>query len=734
MTLCLLLSWHRSFMSFLPSPQLAPYIGQAYSKSCLYTLTIMTLDLSSTLALFVLIALSAAVYFFAKRFKVQYTVLLVVVGILLVPITNLPYLNPIFGFLGDMALTPELLFYIFLPILIFESAFNIHIRKMLDSSWTIMLLAVVGVFISTAVVAALLYFALPLIGVQLPLPIALLFGAVISSTDPVAVLALFKEFGVPKRLTMIFEGESLMNDGMAMALFLVLLGVATDGFHGFETVWHGGVELFLMVVLGILFGLAVATIFSRFLRLTKTNEFVTVTLLLISAHIVFILTEAINHAGYIHISSIIATTVAALFLGNYSRQLLEPRVEEYLGKLIEHMAFVVNSLVFIMAGLLFASSGIDIRELWLPILITVVVVAFARAVSTYSVVVPLNTLKLEAPVPSAWQKLLAWGSIRGALSIIIVTLIPADFIPEGWTYTHSPRDLLLALTIGCILATLFIKVPLMKPLVKRYHIDDPEPLDQAHEVDLGLYYLMTERSRLVMHKLKGFVTAEDFEQLKHQVKSKITHLERERFELVQKRGRKLFDQSLHLAMIHVEKTTLKRLYINNEVSERTYRKIYSKLTLQTEKIEYAQQDEIDPSLYTDRKDIFDRMMNFTQSVFERRKREDKLEEKLEYYRAQMIMARKAVQAISEMQNEHSSPVFIEDSFEAVVGRYERYREQAGQKVDQLVAAHTEELAPYLAELAQRSLTSSGKRALAYLEYNGLIDEHAERVIVAKYNS
>src|SRR5690606_27334661 len=100
-----------------------------------------------------------------------------------------------------------------------------------------------------------------------------LFGAVISVTDPVAVLALFKELGVPKRLTIIFEGESLMNDGTGVALFLVLLGVATSGFHGFETVLHGGLEFILMVVLGALFGLTVAVAVSRVLRLTKSNEF-----------------------------------------------------------------------------------------------------------------------------------------------------------------------------------------------------------------------------------------------------------------------------------------------------------------------------------------------------------------------------------------------------------------------------------------------------------------------------
>ena len=97
----------------------------------------------------------------------------------------------------------------------------------------------------------------------------------------------------------------------------------------------------------------------------------TVTLLLVSAHLVFILTELINESHIIHVSSIIAATVSSLFLGNYSRNTLSPKVDHYLDKVIEHIAFVANSLVFLMAGLLFASSGVDFMELWLPILATV---------------------------------------------------------------------------------------------------------------------------------------------------------------------------------------------------------------------------------------------------------------------------------------------------------------------------------------------------------------------------
>ena len=237
---------------------------------------------------------------------------------------------------------------------------------MVDSFWTIASLAIGGLLISTLLIANALYFLLPLVGITIPFVVLLLFGAIISSTDPVAVLALFKEFGAPKRLSMIFEGESLFNDGTAVALFLVVLAVIEHGFNGSETVL-GGIGMFVeMVLAGIIFGLAMAAMFSRALRFVKTNEFVAATLLLISAHLVFITSELINEHGLfgvnLHISSIIATTVAALFLGNYSRHILSPAADEYLIKVTEHFAFMANSLVFLLAGLLFASSGIDVRN------------------------------------------------------------------------------------------------------------------------------------------------------------------------------------------------------------------------------------------------------------------------------------------------------------------------------------------------------------------------------------
>lgn len=695
------------------------------------------LEIESVLSLFTLLALSSGVYFAAKRLKVPYTVLLVLVGLLIVPIVHIPVLKDIFGFLGELTLTPELLFFIFLPILIFESAFNMNVRRMVDNIWAISLLAVVGLLLSTFAIAGLLFFALPYVGMPIPFIVALLFGAIISSTDPVAVLALFKEFGAPKRLTMIFEGESLFNDGTAVALFLIILAIIEQGFSGSSTVIEGVLMFAGMVIFGIIFGLLMATLFSRALRFTKSNEFVTVTLLLISAHIVFIVSEVINEKGLfgldIHISSIIATTIAALFLGNYSRHTLSPKTDEYLGKVTEHIAFMANSLVFLLAGLLFASSKIDVRSLILPILLTIVVVAAVRAVTVFAVIIPLNALKVEEKISRPWQLLLAWGSLRGALAIIIVLLIPETTTVPGWTLDYSVRDLLLALTVGCILATLFVKAPLIGTIVRKLKINQPEPIIEAYEADLGVYYLLTAESRFDTHKTRGFVRESEYTELKKDMKAKLDRAFDQRNNLIKSHGKKIFEQSLHLTAIQVEEFTLKQLYANEEVSESIFRKVKGKLNLQKEKIEYAQEDTIDPSKYIDRKDVFDRLVNALQTIYDR-KRSGKLlpEEQLQYYRAQMIISRKVTKVLNDMQHEHPRPVFIPEVFDKVLQRYEAYRVQCSERVDSLLVAHNDELSPYLASLATRSLNASGVRALGYLNSRGILSEDVEHDIEQKF--
>ncbi len=684
------------------------------------------LSITSALALFTLLVIASAVFFVSKRLRVPYTVMLVLAGLLLVPIVQLPYLAPVFGFLDDLVLTPELLFYIFLPVLLFETAFNMNIRKLIENAWSISLLAVVGLLLSTLLIAGALYVLLPLIGLTVPFIILLLFGSIISSTDPVAVLALFKEYGAPKRLTMIFEGESLFNDGTAVALFLVILAVAEKGFHGTPTIIEGVSTFVLMVVAGSMLGIILATVFTRALRYTRSNEFVAVTLLIVSAHIVFILSELINQRGlfglHIHVSPIIATTVAALFLGNYARHILSPRSEEYISKSIEHLAFVANSLVFLLAGILFASSRINLSELWLPILLTIFVVAFARIISVYAVIVPLNKLRLEAPIPSSWTKLLAWGSLRGALAIIVVLLIPPDFEPAGWMHAYSPQQFLLAITIGCILTTLFIKALTIGYLIRRLHIDQPAPLDVARSLDLGMYYLMTERERIRLQKDRGFIRKDQHRRLTKQLDTEIDRINSARAELTDQHGTAVFEQSLRLMGINIEERYLKDLYINEEISEAVYRKIKGKLNLQREKIEHAEHDTIDPSIYSDRKDVFDVLIGRIQTIFDWQGSSQSTTEQYRYYRAQAIIARKAVKTLNWMQQQYEATVFMSDVHQKVVLTYIDYQNAATKKMEVLILKHGKELQGASDELAQHALHAAGNKALEFLEDRGIADE------------
>ena len=179
----------------------------------------------SALSLLSLMLISIGAFVFSKKTNFPYTVLLVILGLLLVPVSH----TELFGFIDDFKLTPDVLFYVFLPILLFESAYNINYKELLRNWKSIGSLAVVCLLISAVLIGGALYFIFPFFGLEIPFIVCLLFGSLISATDPVAVLSIFKSVGAPRRLTLIFEGESIFNDGTALALFLVILGILLEG-------------------------------------------------------------------------------------------------------------------------------------------------------------------------------------------------------------------------------------------------------------------------------------------------------------------------------------------------------------------------------------------------------------------------------------------------------------------------------------------------------------------------
>lgn len=645
------------------------------------------LTANATLAIFTMLGLSSLAIFWAKRVKLPHTVFLVVVGLLLGALAQIPA----FHFFTEFSLTPELLFFLLLPTLIFESAYNINVRRMVEDTPIILILSIIGLVVSTAVVGGALYFLFAFLGFTVPLVYTLLFGALISATDPVAVLALFKEFGAPRRLSLIFEGESLFNDATGVALFLVILAVATGGFHGAETVTEGLITFTSMMVGGVLFGVLIGGIFAKLVGIARENEVASITLTVVLAHVTFILAEILSHhltfGGYhFMLSPIIATTVSALLMGNYGRSKIHPSADEFVEKLWGQLAFFANSLIFILIGVLFVNVPMLDSSMLLVVGLTILIVAIARAISIYPIVGLFNAASTaEKKIPMAWQHLLSWGSLRGALAVTMVLLIPDDLSFPGWDITTSPKELLLAMTVGCIFATLFIKATTIQSFMRRLKLDAPTDIEKVEAQEARALIHHEVQERIKMYEERGYINSEVAKSLgsNHQAR-----YEEACAELATPNTQALALRVLRMYAIGIEKKHLKELYHHNEVSEAVYRRLTGKLQLQLEAVE-AGNLESNMSIHTDGKDIFETMASALRKILKPETEEIRIDNLYMYYRAQTIISRKVLKELESVDKTSAEHIFNAAALNHVLDLYTTFRSQSEKKMNELAAAHPE---------------------------------------------
>jgi CPA1 family monovalent cation:H+ antiporter len=670
---------------------------------------------------FLTLGLSSLAVFWARRFRLPHTVFLVLIGILLGLLSFIPE----FHFIREFTLTPELLFFILLPTLIFESAYNISARRLTEDFPMVMVLAVVSLLVSTVIVATALFFVLEWIGLGVPFIIALLFGALISATDPVAVLALFKEYGAPRRLSLIFEGESLFNDATAVALFLILLEVAVTGYEGFPTLSAGIVAFTTMIVGGIVYGAVVGWGFSYLVGKTRENEVASITLTLVLAHITFITAEMLSHhlhiGGYeTPLSPIIATTIAALVMGNYGRAKIHPKAEPFVETLWGQFAFMANSIIFILIGVVFATIPGSADGLLVATLAAVVIVAIARAFSIYPVVGLANVFShTERKLPLSWQHLLAWGSLRGALAITMVLLIPADFTVPGWNLEMSPRDFLLALTAGCIFATLFLKATSIGALMRRLKLDALTPIEEVEyqEARALLHHEVAER--LARYQERGYIDGPIAEKLiavhTNAYQAACTSVATQGGEA----AAALTLRVLRMYAIGIEQLHLSDLYHHHEVNESVFRRLSGKLRLQLEAVEHGNLAP-NESVHTDEKDVFERCFDWITSHFVRDTHDSNVANRYMYYRAQTILSRKVLKELSSLTGEDARNIFTPTALAHVTDVYERFMRQSDKKMRELAAAHGEVINPLSEELARCGVQKVTHDVLEHIREQSLI--------------
>ena len=377
-----------------------------------------------------LVLVAALVAGLARKLHLPYTVGLVLTGIILAASQLAP----------PTPLTKQLIFSVFLPPLVFEAAFNIPWRDLRRDMVVILTLATAGVLLSAGLTAAGMHFAA---GWQWTT--ALLFGVLIAATDPVSVIATFKEIAVQERLRVLVEAESLFNDGTAAVAF----GIALAAVQGGAITGAGIAASFALTVLGGIFcGLLVAG--AVLLVAGHTDDhLLEVTLTTVAAYGSFLLAE------HFHLSGVLASLSAGLMIGNIgSLGAFSDKGREAVETVWEFIAFLVNSIIFLLIGLRLTHE--NFRALWFPALVAIIVVILGRALAVY----PCCALFARSSRRVAWghQHVLVWGGLRGALALALALGLPPN-LPQ--------RQAITTAAFAVVTFSVVVQGITMKPLLRK---------------------------------------------------------------------------------------------------------------------------------------------------------------------------------------------------------------------------------------------------------------------------
>jgi len=403
---------------------------------------------SPELRLVVLFSVATAVAIATRRLAIPYTVALVLAGLALGATRIVPGAH----------LTKELLYAVFLPGLIFEAAYNLTMPELRANARAIFGLAVPGVIVATIATAWLLVTSSKALAPSFSWGLALVFSSLIAATDPIAVVALFKTLGAPRRLSVLVEGESLVNDGTAAVHYAIVLSHVTGEATG--SIASGALDLVLVCgaggAIGALIGFAASA-----LRRRVREPMLEIALTTLAAYGSFAVAEQA------HASGIIATVVAGIVCRHRaSLRTVHDDAAIAVESFWRYAAFALNSLVFLLIGLEVRISML--LAAWRPILLAFAAVTVGRALVVLLASALLS--RTNERIPWRFGLVITWGGLRGALSMVLALALPVGF-PQ--------RELIVTTTFGVVLLSIVLQGTTAGSLLRRLKLDaETAPVSQ----------------------------------------------------------------------------------------------------------------------------------------------------------------------------------------------------------------------------------------------------------------
>jgi monovalent cation:H+ antiporter, CPA1 family len=504
----------------------------------------------------ILVMIAAGITAIAKKLKQPYPIALVIVGTL-IGLVNIPALDPLKEFITEGEVFNFVIITLFLPALLGEAALKLPYSHLKENKKPILALAFGATLLSFLIVG---FSTIWLLGFSIPT--AFVFAALMSATDPVSVISIFKSVGVNKRLAIVIEGESLFNDGLAVVLFKIsafyLLTYLDLGVVG---VGYGLWEFIKVISLGLIIGGALGYGFSKL-----TSYFDDYPLEIIFSIILFygsfLLAEAL------HASGVIAVVVAALIFGNYGARIgMSPTTKLNINSFWEVTALLANSIVFLMVGL--EITRINLADKWGLVFLAIFIVLISRSISVYL------SLLFTKSFPTSWKHVINWGGLKGSLSIALVLSLPRDF--TGW-------EEILIIAFSVVLFSLVFQGLSIKPLLSVLGVNKKEEgfkeyeelLARGHRFETAITSIQSVRKKLFITETASKEIVTKYEQELLVLQNKMEKIFEKHPSLKEKQQITLQKHALYAQHEAIEKL-IKEDIISNEIGENEHNEITDKL-------------------------------------------------------------------------------------------------------------------------------------------------------------